>query len=721
MNQSAQYRTEMTYTHLREAIGKLIDKGLSAINEEKRQADALAWADEIGQKFVFCRNKWNDQSFQIAILALIKAGKSTLINSWLGNEFMPAATQPETARIVRVRHNPANERGTLKDGLRIQMHGAQEINDYLRKLNATVRAKNEHPPLDELILEASLVTLTGRSLGEQRFEILDTPGPNEAGIDLLKEKIDRLLDRVDVVIYLLDYTKLKGEDEAKVLGQLATVRLDLLNSERLFFVVNKVDQKNRNSPELSETAAYVADMLKKQVSGLNVTPERILLISAEQALLARLVESGKASRKALMDFSKKVFGELAADDIKLEECLPLAAKLLNKSRILQLEDTILSAIYSRRGTILLDSLLGDLDRHFKMFYNHMETKRGVLQSDQTKLKSEMRDLDQKMRKIQGRLKRVTDETGRFQERISQSVKKRFDEFRREVDETIDIAFESYDSGRMVGKPFAGIVSSGRSQFVSSVRGVLGTTSNNRSQVERAASSLNKQVSDYLLAGFTSFMSLLGQEIQQQQAPVFKKLSHEVAEISGEVEKVVGETLQITLLPVPLVFDIPPLVPLGEALGIHTAYETRTRYEKERYVKFKVLWLIPVYGERLVERSETLATHAIATRQIQSFWQTQISEMTKVALQEVDKKIETEIRSVIKQAESELKRFSDNYVNIIKKGIEVASGDGEHWKAALEQVEYRIIQLKGLLADVATLQEALGTLKSPQGSGVQSKG
>jgi len=714
MNQPMQQKSETTYTHIREAIGKLIDKGQSCIDEEKRQNDTQAWADDIGRKLGDCRKKWNEQRFQVAILALIKAGKSTLINSWLGNEFMPAATQPETARIVRVRHNPANERGTLRDGIYTQIHGAVEINDYLRKLNATVRVKGEQPPLDELILEASLVTLAGRSLGEQRFEILDTPGPNEAGVeDLLKKKIDELLDQVDVIIYLLDYTKLKGDDEAKVLAQLAKVRLDLLNSERLFFVVNKVDQKNRNSPELHETAAYVTDILQKQVRGLNVPPDRILLISAEQALLARLVESGKASRKALTDFSKKVFGELAADDITLEECQPRAELLLSKSRMVQLENTILSAIYSRRGTILLESLLGDLDRHLSMFYNNIETRRGALQANQAVLRSEMHGLDQDMRKIQARLKRVTDETARFQEYISRSVKKRFEGFRREVDKTIIDAFGSHDIGGMVSKTFGG--------FISNVRGMLGTTSSDRSQVEKAAQSLNKEVSNFLMAKFKSFMASLGQEIQEQQKPVFEKLSNEVAEISKEVEKVVGETLQINLLPVPLFFEIPPLVPLEQALGVDTAYETRIRYEKERYVRFKVLWLIPVYGERLVERSETLATHTIAARQIQIFWQTQISEMTKVALQEVDKKIEKEIRSVIKQAESELKRFSDNYVNIIKKGIEEASKGEQHRKAVLEQVEYRTGQLKGLLEDISTLKEALVKLKSTPGSGVSSKG
>ena len=33
-------------------------------------------------------------------------------------------------------------------------------------------------------------------------------GPNEAGADFLKRKVERMLEKMDAVIYLLDYTKI---------------------------------------------------------------------------------------------------------------------------------------------------------------------------------------------------------------------------------------------------------------------------------------------------------------------------------------------------------------------------------------------------------------------------------------------------------------------------------------------------------------------------------
>ena len=49
---------------------------------------------------------------------------------------------------------------------------------------------------------------------------------------------------MDAVIYLLDYTKLKTQEEKELLVKLRTLNPRLFSrlSRRLFFVVNKVDQ-----------------------------------------------------------------------------------------------------------------------------------------------------------------------------------------------------------------------------------------------------------------------------------------------------------------------------------------------------------------------------------------------------------------------------------------------------------------------------------------------
>ncbi|GFH22792.1 uncharacterized protein HaLaN_20305 [Haematococcus lacustris] len=54
--------------------------------------------------------------------------------------------------------------------------------------------------------------------------------------------VERLLDGVDACVYLLDYTKLKTQDEASIFQRLKQVNPALVRrlSQRFFFVVNKV-------------------------------------------------------------------------------------------------------------------------------------------------------------------------------------------------------------------------------------------------------------------------------------------------------------------------------------------------------------------------------------------------------------------------------------------------------------------------------------------------
>lgn len=703
MAQQQTYTAEERYAHIRQAIGDLITKGEEYIREDQQQNPGEMWTSDVARKIMQCREKWNQQIFKIAVLALVKAGKSTLINSWLGNEYMPAAHVPETARIVRIKHTPGNQQGTLTDRNRAPIHGVVEICDYLRRLNAEVREQGTMPYADELVLEASLVALENSTLGEQSFEILDTPGPNEAGTNL-KEKIEEILDDVDVIIYLLDYTKIKTVEEAEMFAKLAEVRLDLLNSQRLFFVVNKVDVVNRNCPTLDATADYITKVLRDQIQGLKITPERILFISAEEALLARLVESGCASSKALKDFAQKAFGILNEGEPTLEECQPLSPKLFKRSRMLELEKAILASIYSRRGTILLESLLGDLDRHLKLFCNGLLTKESALQADQRELKSQVKGLESKLNAINKGLERVTRSTTSFQKEIENFLKSQFASFQKKVDNTINYAFGSGSSS---------LIDQALDKFVSKIKGWINTSSSNKRQVEEAARKLNEEVADYLSKGFQRFLHTLSGQLQQRQLPFFDKLRQEVARLSKEIETVVGETLQVSLLPVPVVFEPPPQVPLDEAIsvGVQSTSEIRSGSREERYVRFKLLWMIPVYGTRTVHYSYTDTIHTVDTVAIQQFWQKQIGETMQGMMQAVDEKFNQEIHATIQQAEQELRRFSDNYINIIKRSMATAS-QGEHQrKNLLEQAEKRRQQLTELLQKIADYHSVLDQLKA----------
>ncbi len=84
----------------------------------------------------------------------------------------------------------------------------------------------------------------------------------------IRTQVERLLDSVDAVIYLLDYTKLKTADEAEVLQRLKEINPQLIArlSQRLFFVVNKADMiETSEGLDAEATKQYVADLITSQM------------------------------------------------------------------------------------------------------------------------------------------------------------------------------------------------------------------------------------------------------------------------------------------------------------------------------------------------------------------------------------------------------------------------------------------------------------------------
>ena len=99
-----------------------------------------------------------------------------------------------------------------------------------------------------------------------------------------RHSVERLLDSVDAVVYILDYTKLKTQEEAELLTKLSKSNPQLIMrlAQRLFFVVNKIDvmhvSEGLDEDELRE---YVADVVTKQMNftTFQLRPEQVCPLS----------------------------------------------------------------------------------------------------------------------------------------------------------------------------------------------------------------------------------------------------------------------------------------------------------------------------------------------------------------------------------------------------------------------------------------------------------
>lgn len=270
----------------------------------------------------------------LAIVGTMKAGKSTTINAIIGTEVLPNRNRPMTALPTLIRHTPgqhepilhfphvlpiealmgelqekllATDRQNLAQKLEVdrdmdalldriiegthfenQYLGARPIFHCLKSLNDLVRlaaalevpfpfksyAAIEHVPF----IEVEFAHLAGLDRGQGQLTLLDTPGPNEAGQPHLQEMLNEQLAQASAILAVMDYTQLKSVSDEEV--RLAIQRFS--KSTPLTILVNKFDQKDRNSDDASQVKAMVAGTLMKGT----ISADRVFPVSSMWGYLA---------------------------------------------------------------------------------------------------------------------------------------------------------------------------------------------------------------------------------------------------------------------------------------------------------------------------------------------------------------------------------------------------------------------------------------------------
>lgn len=325
----------------------------------------------------------------VAIVGTMKAGKSTTINAIVGEDILPNRNNPMTTIPTLIRHAPNRKEPILtfnsqpvldlissikntafnsdalnldeenksilikiqNDTIKVEEKyiGKQAIQDALKDINdifrlaKTIGVNNVNDyikqytdyinlPVIEIAFTHSPHQITGGVLS-----LLDTPGPNEAGQDeVLRTCLNEQLKRASITLCVMDYTQLKSEAEAQVRKQIADLKEIFDN--KLFVVVNKFDQSNKNAMDAQEVKEYAARLISQSLEG-EFDESKIFPVAAFPALLATQVERltqtedflpALMQAKWLDDFGKRAFGT-EWEDILEDGVESVSIKRLNKA------------------------------------------------------------------------------------------------------------------------------------------------------------------------------------------------------------------------------------------------------------------------------------------------------------------------------------------------------------------------------------------------------
>ncbi len=202
-----------------------------------------------------------NSDFEIAVVATMSSGKSTLINAMLGNELLPARNEATTATIAKIYDDDNADHfwGESYDkddnllGERVEPLTLENMNRL-----------NDNPAVSEIKIHGNIVGISSQSM---KLVLTDTPGPNNSRTDEHKNHTYRLIKEKykPMILYILNGTQLETNDDNLLLKDIAAAMSEgnRQASDRFIFVLNKADEfdseKESVAKKIEDTKRYLAD------------------------------------------------------------------------------------------------------------------------------------------------------------------------------------------------------------------------------------------------------------------------------------------------------------------------------------------------------------------------------------------------------------------------------------------------------------------------------
>ncbi|MDK0640050.1 dynamin family protein [Clostridium perfringens] len=227
-------------------------------------------------------NHVKSSDFEVCVVATMSAGKSTLINSMIGDKLMPSKQEACTAIITRIKDtdNKSWEAEVYsKDNQLIETH--KELNyETMERLNS-----DNNVSLIKVNGDIPFVTSEDVSL-----VLVDTPGPNNSRDPEHKKVQSEFLSKSSksLVLYIMEGTFGSDDDNAllKRVADSMTVG-GKQSKDRFIFVINKMDDRRKEDGDTEQTLNRVREYLKNH----GIINPNIFPIAALPALNIRLMEN----------------------------------------------------------------------------------------------------------------------------------------------------------------------------------------------------------------------------------------------------------------------------------------------------------------------------------------------------------------------------------------------------------------------------------------------
>ncbi|MBY0124392.1 dynamin family protein [Bacillus sp. S/N-304-OC-R1] len=377
-----------------------------------------------------------NSEFEIAVIATMSSGKSTLINAFLGQELMPSKNEACTAKIARIKNDDNCTRFSAvcydKDG--------KELVSKQNLSYVDMDSFNDNR-------EISIIDIKGRipSMSSEKMNLVlvDTPGPNNSMDTSHRDHTHRVIKNDDkpMVLYVLNATQLKTDDDYALLKTVAEAMKvgGKQSKDRFIFAVNKADCFD---PDKGEDLANVLHNVKDYLEKHGIENPNIYPISAETAKVIRKYNSGQDLTRQENKTLRNIDLFIEEPSMHLTNYAPLSPSLKNKisDKIMMARDEHdeeLEALY-HSGVPAVEMAINEyLDKYAvtSKITNAVNSFKKIVEREQM-----MQNLQQRMADDQEEKDRVHQEMSRIEQELEQGEKAKV--FRQRI-KNLDFNIESY--------------------------------------------------------------------------------------------------------------------------------------------------------------------------------------------------------------------------------------------------------------------------------------
>ncbi len=248
-------------------------------------------------------NKAKNSVFDVNVVATMSSGKSTLINSLLQKELMPAENLATTATIVKI--NDTDQENYHAIAYNAEHKVVKEIKDISLK---DMQELNKDTNITEIVINGKIPFV--KTVG-MKLTLVDTPGPNNSRTKDHEVMTYSMLKNSDksLVLYVMNGTQSGVNDETNFLNYVCQTMKEggKQGRERYIFAVNKMDSFHPKK-EGSDCINRALDEIRKSLEDRGIVNPNIFPITALSALELR-TDVDVLDQMALDRFKKLLAGK----------------------------------------------------------------------------------------------------------------------------------------------------------------------------------------------------------------------------------------------------------------------------------------------------------------------------------------------------------------------------------------------------------------------------